>query len=135
VFFYFVVQPVMLDFFIEFGRDEPDRIFGTELPVREMIDIGRWFTLWLGMALIMGMIFQLPLLMVGAQLTGLVDARTFAAYRRHFIVGSVVAAAFLTPTGDAITLSMTMVPVIVLFETGLLLCRMLGGGRSKESEE
>ena len=33
----------------------------------------------------------------------LVDARTFAAYRRHFIVGSVIAAAFLTPTGDAIT--------------------------------
>ena len=135
VFFYLVVQPVMLTFFIDYGRERPDLIFGAELPVREMIDIGRWFTLWLGMALIMGMIFQLPLLMVGAQLTGLVDAKTFSAYRRHFIVGSVTAAAFLTPTGDALTLAMTMVPILVLFEVGLLLCRVLGSRRNKESLE
>ncbi len=134
VFFYLVVQPVMLTFFIDFGRERPDLIFGLELPVREMIDIGRWFTLWLGMALIMGVIFQLPLLMVGAQLTGLVDARTFAAYRRHFIVGSVIAAAIITPTGDALTLAMTMVPILVLFELGLILCRLLGR-RKKESAE
>ena len=60
---------------------------------------------------------------------------TFAAYRRHFIVGSVIAAAFLTPTGDALTLAMTMVPILVLFEIGLLLCRVLGRGRAKESTE
>jgi sec-independent protein translocase protein TatC len=133
VFFYMVVQPFMLRFFIDFGRDRADLLFGENLPVKEMIDIGRWFTLWLGMALIMGAIFQLPLLMVGAQLTGLVDARTFAAYRRHFIVGSVIAAAFLTPTGDAVTLAMTMVPIVILYEVGLLVCRMLGGGKNKES--
>jgi len=79
----------------------------------------------------MGVIFQLPLLMVGAQLTGLVDARTFAAYRRHFIVGSVILAAFLTPTGDALTLALTMVPIVVLYEVGLLLCRLLGGWKKE----
>ncbi len=132
VFFYVVVQPFMLDFFIDFGRDRADLIFGTVVPVKEMIDIGRWFTLWLGMALIMGGIFQLPLLMVGGQMTGLVDAKTYAAYRRHFIVGSVILAAFLTPTGDALTLALTMVPIVVLYEFGLLLCRALGGGKKKE---
>jgi len=130
VFFYFAVQPVMIEFFLDFGRTG-----NLPVPVKPMIDLGGWFTLWLGMALVMGLIFQLPLLMVGAQLTGLVDARTFSAYRRHFIVGSVIAAAFLTPTGDAVTLSITMVPILVLFEAGLLLCRMLGGGRKRESTE
>ena len=132
VFFYLVIQPFMLDFFLGFGAEREALLSGEFVNVKKMIDMGSWFTLWLGMSLIMGGIFQLPLLMVGGQMTGLVDAKTYAAYRRHFIVGSVILAAFLTPTGDALTLALTMVPILVLYEVGLLLCRMLGGGKKKE---
>ncbi len=130
-FYYWLVQPVMIAFFLDYGRAESDPVFGPSLPVADMIDVSRWFTLWLGMALVMGVVFQLPLVMIVAQLTGLVDARTFAAYRRHFIVGSVIVAAVLTPTGDALTLSIVMVPILFLYELGLLFCRMLGGRRKE----
>ena len=133
LFFYFLVQPVMLEFFLEFGRENPDKIWGDDLPVREMIDIGRWFTLWTGMLLIMGIIFQLPLLMLAAAATGVVDAGTFASYRRHFIVGAVIAAAFLTPTGDAVTLSLTMVPIVALYEIGIVLCRLIRRRRQEDA--
>ncbi len=131
-FFYFVVQPIMLEFFIEFGRGE-SRLLGTTVEIANMIDVGRWFTLWLGMLRIRGIIFLLPLVMVGARMMGLVETETFTAYRRHFIVGSVIAAAVLTPTGDAITLALTMVPIVLLYEVGVLLCRVVGSGAGKEA--
>ncbi len=115
-FFYFVVQPVMLKFFVGYAGD---------IRVQMMPDIGEWFGLWLGMLFINGVAFQLPLVMLIAQMMGLTDWRTMAAYRRHFVVGSAVVAAVLTPTGDAVTLGLTMIPIVVLFEVGLVLCRIL----------
>ena len=124
-FFYFVIAPVMIRFFVDHSVKQG---------VRPLIDVSDWFGLFAGMLVVNGLIFQLPLLMFVASRTGIVSWRTFGRYRRHFIVGSVAAAAVLTPTGDALTLGLTMIPILVLFEAGILLCRIAGGASDDEDD-
>ena len=76
------------------------------------------FFLW--MALSMGVIFQLPLVMYFLSFLGAVDARGFAKYQRHFILGATLVAAIITPTGDAVTLAFFMLPILALYYLGLL---------------
>ena len=85
------------------------------------------------MSLVMGMVFQLPLVMLFFIATGIITPAFFRKYRRHFIVGAVAALAVLTPTGDAMTLLLVSMPVVALYEGGLLLGRLLV--RKREVEE
>ena len=109
-------------------------VYAANVTVDVTPDIQEWFGLWLGMLFINGVIFQLPLVLLIVQMMGLADWRTFSAYRRHFIVGSVAIAAVLTPTGDAVTLALTMLPIVLLFEIGILLCRVFARRQTATEE-
>jgi Sec-independent protein secretion pathway component TatC len=62
---------------------------------------------------------------------GMIQPATFGKYRRHFIVGAVAVLAVLSPTGDAPTLLLISAPVILLYECGILLGRVLLKRRKK----
>ena len=118
VFFYLWIMPAALDFLFHYGTEffPADQGFSViQLP--NVVDSVSFF-LW--MSLSMGLVFQLPLVMYFLSLIGLVSAKGFAKYQRHFIIGATVAAAIITPTGDAITLSLFMIPILALFYLGLL---------------
>ena len=57
---------------------------------------------------------------------GLVSADFLAKQRRYAILINVVAAAIITPTGDPLNLALMAVPMIVFYEVGILLARVLG---------
>ena len=44
-------------------------------------------------------------------------------YRRHAIVVIIILAAVLTPTGDPFTLLVVSVPLYLLYEFSILICR------------
>lgn len=81
--------------------------------------------------MILGVVFQLPVLMVFFCRLGLVEPEAFAKYRKHAIVGAFVLAAFLTPP-DPYTQGMMAGPVILLYELGLLLGRWSARPRSSD---
>ena len=66
--------------------------------------------------LVMGIVFELPLVtwMIGK--TGLLTRDFFNLYRRHAIVALLVAAAVITPSGDPFTLMVVFLPLYVLWE-------------------
>ncbi len=66
--------------------------------------------------------FQLPLVMLIIGWTGLLDPQLIKPYRRHCAVACFVAGAVLTPA-DPISMVVMAVPLLILFETGLLLMR------------
>jgi sec-independent protein translocase protein TatC len=118
VFFYFWVLPPAVRFLYGYGRDFfPDR---PDWTVVQMPDVPRAVSFFLWMALSMGLVFQLPLVMYFLSVLGLVDAKGYVKYQRHFILGATVAAAIITPTGDAVTLTLFMIPILALFYLGLL---------------
>jgi sec-independent protein translocase protein TatC len=60
---------------------------------------------------------------------GIVDPKVLAKYRKHIILGCVVAAAVLTPTGDPVTLALMTAPLYLLFESGLFLAKFVPARR------
>ncbi|MEN8148838.1 MAG: twin-arginine translocase subunit TatC [Planctomycetota bacterium] len=99
--------------------------------VRAIPQLSKFVSLYITMSLLMGLVFQLPLFMLFFMAIGMVQPGTFSKYRRHFVVGAVAALAVLSPTGDAPTLILISLPVIVLYEAGILLGRVLLKRRKK----
>jgi sec-independent protein translocase protein TatC len=59
-------------------------------------------------------------------MVGLVSAEWLAKYRRHAIIVNVALAAIITPTGDPLNLAMMAVPMVIFYEVGIILARILG---------
>jgi len=66
--------------------------------------------------LLMGAVFELPLLAWLLGNTGLLHRSFFRHYRRHAIVGLMIVAALITPTGDPFTLFAVFIPIYALWE-------------------
>lgn len=80
--------------------------------------------------MIFGIAFQLPVLIILLVGMGVVTPASLSRYRRHIIVGLLVAAALLTPP-DPLTQMMLTLPLYLLFELSLLAARA-GYGRRGE---
>lgn len=125
LFGYFILIPYGLAF------------LGGMASVPTMITLGEYFSLFLTLTFALGVVFQLPLLMMSLTLLGIVPARTYAEKRRFFILGAFVFGALLTPP-DPWTQAMMAVPILVLFEFGLVACKMIerrGKPRSAEQAD
>jgi len=125
-FLYFAVMPTALRFLFDFGLlDKVPGVESEERVVKAIPQLSRFVSLYVTMSLLMGVVFELPLFMLFFMAIGMVRPATFAKYRRHFIVGAVIVLAILSPTGDAPTLILISLPVVVLYEAGIWLGRVL----------
>lgn len=77
------------------------------------------FVAW--MTLVFGVAFQTPLVVLFLARTGLIPLETMAKQQKYVILIMVVLGAVLTPTGDPISLALMTVPLIGLYQVGLLL--------------
>ena len=66
--------------------------------------------------LVMGIVFELPLVAWLIGKTGLLTRALFNRYRRHAVVALLIAAAVITPTGDPFTLMVVFLPLYLLWE-------------------
>lgn len=133
-FYYFLVQPTTVQWLVGYQPYVP-LPGGGKIPIDVNLRLSDALSFFLMMSLVMGLTFQLPLLMIFAQKIGVVNWRTFARYRRHFLMASLVAMAVLTPSGDALTLVVCMAPVVLLFEGGILVCRLMAPDLPPEEED
>ncbi|VTS05183.1 twin-arginine translocase subunit TatC [Tuwongella immobilis] len=83
---------------------------------------------WLGFAVIMplvfGVSFQTPIFMIFFQRIGLFTADDYVAQWRVAVMSLAVVAAVLTPTPDAVSMSVLFVPMFGLYWLGIVLCRL-----------
>ena len=73
------------------------------------------------MILIMGIVFELPLLTWLLSKLGIITKAFLKQYRRHAVVVLLILAAAITPTGDPFTLLVMFLPLYLLYEFGILL--------------
>ena len=71
----------------------------------------------------MGLIFQVPLFVVALARSGIVTTRQLRKHRRYAIVVAALVGAALP--GDAITMILETTPIVVLYEVGILVSRLL----------
>lgn len=91
-----------------------------------VLTMSEQLSLVLAMLLGFGIVFEVPVIVAFLSMVGLVSWRTLAKYRRHAIVVNVALAALITPTGDPFNLALMAVPMIVFYEIGIILARILG---------
>jgi len=102
--------------------------------MRPLLTMREQLTLVLAMLLGFGIIFEVPVVIAFLSIIGLVDYKFLAKYRRHAAIVNVIVAAIVTPTGDPFNLALMAVPMIVFYEIGILLARILGKKPAPEPE-
>jgi sec-independent protein translocase protein TatC len=71
--------------------------------------------------LLMGAVFELPLLSWLLGKMGVITRKFFSKYRRHAIVALLITAGLITPTGDPFTLMVVFIPIYALWEFSAIL--------------
>jgi sec-independent protein translocase protein TatC len=100
--------------------------FATDSSLAPVLTMSEQLSLVLGMLLGFGIVFEMPVVIAFLSMVGLVNWRFLAKYRRLAIVVNVTIAAIITPTGDPLNLAFMAVPMILFYEIGILLARLLG---------
>jgi len=70
-----------------------------------------------------GVLFQMPLLIMFLSKIGLVSPSFLKKYRRHAFVVILIAAAIITPSTDPFSLTLVTIPLYALFEASVLLSK------------
>jgi len=87
--------------------------------VEPVLNIGDYLGLVLTLTIILGAVFQLPLVMTFLSKLGLVPPRQWRGWRKHAIVANIILAAVLAPA-DLLSMGIFVVPLLVLYEVGLV---------------
>jgi sec-independent protein translocase protein TatC len=110
---FFVVLPLGIRVLMGFGGEH---LIG-------LINASRYFNFVIVFLLVFGLLFELPVIMFFLVKMGIIEPSTLARRRREVIVGIFILAAVLTPSVDFITQLLLAIPLIILFEIGLLASR------------
>lgn len=93
--------------------------------VANMLTLQSYVDTLLGMSLVMGVVFELPVVCGLMGKMGLINGHLMAQYRRHALVAILIVAAIITPTTDAFTLFVVAVPIYLLYELSIVIVRKL----------
>lgn len=115
---------VALNYFIIFPLTF--RFLGTyqvSADVPNQIALSSYVSMMLTLCLMMGLVFELPILCWLLAKLGVLKATMMTQYRRHAIVVIVIVAAVITPTGDPLTLSVVALPIYALYELSVVIVK------------
>ena len=111
---YFLIFPLTVTFLGTY-QVSPD--------VANMLTLQSYMDTMLMMNLVMGIVFELPVVSWILARMGLVNAQMMRSMRRHAVVAILVIAAIITPTTDAFTLFIVALPIWLLYELSILIVR------------
>jgi len=114
-FCYAVMLPVTLRFLLSFGGDT----------IEAGISVSKYLALTLTLAAVSGVMFELPLVTFILHRLGLISIAFLTRNRRYAALIAAVAAAVLTPTPDAFTMTLLLVPILALYEVSILVLRIV----------
>ena len=92
--------------------------------VANMLTLQSYMDTLLMMSLVMGIVFELPVVSWLLGKMGLINANMMLTWREHAIVAILVVSAIITPTTDAFTLFVVALPIWLLYELSILIVRI-----------
>ena len=123
VFCYAAVYFLAVDFFLIAGEDL----------ATPMLAIDKYVSFLFGFVVPFGLAFELPVALYITTKMGLTNHQMLASKRKFVILAVVVIAAFLTPP-DVVSQVMLSIPILLLFEISLLICKVVKP-REQQAEE
>lgn len=123
VFCYAAVYFLAVDFFLIAGEDL----------ATPMLAIDKYVSFLFGFVVPFGLAFELPVALYITTKMGLTNHQMLASKRKFVILAVVVIAAFLTPP-DVVSQVMLSIPILLLFEISLLICKVVKPNTQQENE-
>lgn len=111
---YMIVFPLMLNFFSGY-QVSPD--------VPNTFSLTSYISMFTSMVLIFGIVFEFPTIVAVLSSLGVISKDTLKSFRRHAICAVLILAAVITPSGDPFSLMVVSVPLYMLYEFSILICR------------
>ena len=111
---YFLIFPLTVKFLGTYQVSED---------VANMLTLQSYMDTLLTMSLVMGIVFELPVVSWLLGKMGLINASMMRTWRKHAIVAILVVSAIITPTTDAFTLFIVALPIWLLYEISILIVK------------
>ena len=115
---YFVLLPIGLGFLLQFGAD----IATPLIRISEYMELAMAMLFWLGL------VFELPVVMLLLAKLRVVSHQRFSRLRGHFAIAALILGMVITPTVDLVNQTLVAVPIMVLYEVGLFGAWLAEGG-------
>lgn len=125
VFCYYAVFPFALPFLLGFAH---------MLEVTPQIRLSEWISFALMLPVMFGLSFQLPLVMLFMERINIFRADDYRSRRRMAILVIAIVSMILTPTTDPMSMLMMMIPLVMLYEVGILMCEYSPSATPFEAE-
>ena len=123
---YYILTPFMVNFYFNYKLSPQKQIMPTFSDYLENLiytTVG------------IGILFQMPLLVMVLARIGIVTAKFLRKYRRHAFVVILIAAAIITPSTDPFSLTIVTIPLYLLFEASIIIASRINKSQKKEEEE
>jgi sec-independent protein translocase protein TatC len=89
--------------------------------INNMLTISSYIDTLINMSLVIGIIFELPVVCWMLASFGILKAEWMKKFRRHSIVAILVLSAIITPTTDMFTLIVVSLPIWLLYELSVVI--------------
>lgn len=114
---YFVVFPITIKFLGTYQVSE------TIDSVPNLITLDSYINTLVILTLSMGLVFEMPILFFILSQIGIVRRSFLRQYRRYAIVIILILAAIITPTVDPFTMIVVSIPILLLYELSIWVCK------------
>jgi len=111
MFGYFIITPLSIRFLAGFIVSPT---------IQNMFDVDSYLSSVSTLTLATGVVFQLPILVYIVASLGFLTPKLMRSSRRYAIVIILIIAAIVTPTPDALTMTVVAVPLFILFELSIV---------------
>jgi sec-independent protein translocase protein TatC len=123
---YYVLTPFMVNFYFTYK-------------LSDLIEIRPLFSDYLENLIYttvgIGVLFQMPLLVMVLTRIGIVTAAFLKKYRRHAFVIILILAAIITPTTDPFSLGIVTIPLYLLYEASIIIASRINKEKEREMKE
>jgi sec-independent protein translocase protein TatC len=116
---FFAVLPLTLRFLLEFN---------VWLGVTPMLRLSDWMGFATILPLVFGLCFQTPLVMLFLSMIGIFTASDYRSKRRIAFLIIAIVAPILTPGPDVSSMLLLGIPMVLLYELGILVAEQVAGG-------
>jgi len=112
-----VILPLVINFFVSFGMDHD---------VTPLLSVGTYIDFNVKFLFIFGCAFELPLVLTILAQVGVVSGQSLAKYRKYAILAVLILSAVVTPDATLVTMLLMAIPLMVLYEIGIIGARIFG---------
>ncbi|MDR2064472.1 MAG: twin-arginine translocase subunit TatC [Prevotellaceae bacterium] len=111
---YFVIFPLTLKFLGTYQVTET---------VVNQISLSSYISTFTSLILLMGVIFEIPMVALVLSKLGIIRRPFLRKYRKYAVICSLILSAIITPSGDAFTMLMVALPLVLLYEFSILVVK------------